>query len=193
MSLNQVPKESALKLLNPFGNPTNTQVITASQTPNYPDKGVQFAGYAKVSTSGQGYVFKRQNYQNYSLTSQDANEVTQQRSNFKTHNFYCTDIFIQYSRVPSNLSTPRAISFKDNAISRFVFYIIYSSWRSASDLDLAWSTDAELGDPINIYETGLHLHFSVPIPFEDENIKMTGSGSASLMFHAELTGFDEEK
>lgn len=196
--MSQVPKASSAKFLNAFGNPTNTSISTQSQVPQYPDKGVKFAGYAKVPGTGGGYTLKRQNFQNYTLTNQDVVDTQHERINYKTHDFYCTDIFIQYSRVPGNLGTPRSISLMDgntisNSVSRFTWYIPYTSWVAAADLGQNWTADAERGDVIELWEQGIHLHFGVPIPFIDRYIFLGSSGSASFWILNALTGFDEEK
>lgn len=195
--MSAVPKASAVKFLNPFGKPTNTALITQSQIPPYPDIGVAFAGYAKVQTP-QGYTLKRQQQRVYSLTNQSAaTDTTQQRDNYKTHNFFCTDLFFQFSRVQDNLSTPRAIQIGDvqttATTQKFVWYIVYSSWVAAADLGQAFAANAERGDIIEIWENGIHIHFTVPLDFQGESIFMTRSGHASQWIHTELMGFDEEK
>jgi len=188
---------SALKFLDPFGKPTDTVLVQPSQTPIYPDKGVQFAGHAKIQTS-QGYTLKRQEQRVYSLTNQSAlADTTQVRPNAATHDFFCTDLFIQFSRVQHNLSTPAPYGIFDNValanIQRFIWYIPYSSWVAAADLSQNFTANAERGDIIEIWENGLYLHFTVPLPFYGTSIVISKSGHASQWLHVELMGFDEEK
>jgi hypothetical protein len=170
----QVPKASAIKFLNPFGNPTNTALLTQSQIPPYPDQGVLYAGYSKIQTPS-GYTLKRQNIAQTNLQSFGAGgaalNIQAIRPNAQLKNFYCTSVAISCAGVAA---PPAGIYISDsNGIAFGNIQFQYVNMVANTPLNIVFDFSRR---PLQFL--GSHIHYTT---------------SQGLDLYVILYGFEEDK